>query len=100
MRELISNSADALEKYRVLSLTQGLGDYEPLNVTIRAVPADGRLVIADSGIGMSREELQTNLSVNILNILCGALKCLLQRNNREIRNFGVPTKAFIKRDVC
>lgn len=64
LRELVSNAADALEKYRVLSLTEGLSSSlatDPLNVTIRAIPEDGRLVITDSGIGMTRDELASNL---------------------------------------
>lgn len=48
----------------MISLTEGLGDvseHQPLNVTIRPIREDGRLVITDSGIGMTREELQNNL---------------------------------------
>ncbi|CED84457.1 Endoplasmic reticulum glucose-regulated protein (GRP94/endoplasmin), HSP90 family [Phaffia rhodozyma] len=69
LRELISNANDALEKLRITSLkdqhvTIGLGE---LNVTIRAEPDKsesggvGRLIIHDTGIGMTPEELQRNL---------------------------------------
>lgn len=61
-RELISNSADALEKYRLISLREGLdGAGSSLNVTVRAFPDDGRLVFADTGVGMTRDELRSNL---------------------------------------
>ncbi|KAL7410302.1 Hsp90 protein-domain-containing protein [Mrakia frigida] len=69
LRELLSNSNDALEKLRLTSLIDkdvaiGFGE---LNVTIRAErdPAEiggiGRLVIHDTGIGMTPEELKKNL---------------------------------------
>lgn len=62
LRELVSNAADALEKYRLIALTEGVANLheQPLNVSIRPVQ-DGRLVITDSGIGMTREELASNL---------------------------------------
>jgi heat shock protein beta len=67
IRELISNANDALEKLRLTALTdKSLVDgSNPLNVTIKAVKDEdgkgGRLIITDSGIGMSPEELTTNL---------------------------------------
>jgi heat shock protein beta len=61
LRELVSNSADALEKYRMLRLTEGLKDDNPLNVTIRPYKDEQKLVIADAGVGMTKEELQSNL---------------------------------------
>jgi hypothetical protein len=54
LRELISNSNDALEKLRITSLTDKLSDEQPLNITIKAIPNEegkgGRLVIT----GMER----------------------------------------------
>ncbi|KIY71447.1 HSP90-domain-containing protein [Cylindrobasidium torrendii FP15055 ss-10] len=68
LRELISNSLDALEKFRITSLTDktvSLDGDDSLNVTIKVVPNDGapggRIVITDSGIGMTPEELKKNL---------------------------------------
>ncbi|KAF7301654.1 Heat shock protein [Mycena indigotica] len=67
LRELISNANDALEKLRLTALTdKSIWDgTEPLNISIKAVKdEDGknaRLVISDTGIGMSAEELSTNL---------------------------------------
>ncbi|KAF8528822.1 cation-transporting ATPase [Hysterangium stoloniferum] len=67
LRELVSNANDALEKLRLTALTDKeitLPD-EPLNITIKAVKdtegKGGRLIITDYGIGMSPEELTTNL---------------------------------------
>ena len=63
LRELISNASDALDKIRVLALTSkstldSLGDLE-----IRIKPDDARsaLHIMDTGVGMTKKELITNL---------------------------------------
>ncbi|KAH9482631.1 Endoplasmin [Psilocybe cubensis] len=67
LRELISNANDALEKLRLVSLTNKAAwdGSDPLNITIKAVKNEdgkgGRLIVADTGIGMSPEELTTNL---------------------------------------
>ncbi|PSS05372.1 hypothetical protein PHLCEN_2v3861 [Hermanssonia centrifuga] len=66
LRELISNANDALEKLRLTSLTdpEVLHGAEQMNITLRAYKdEDGssRLVITDTGIGMSPEELTANL---------------------------------------
>lgn len=66
LRELISNANDALEKLRLTSLTepQVLSGAEHMNITIRAFKdEDGlnKLVIRDTGIGMTPEELTANL---------------------------------------
>ncbi|MHB1043790.1 MAG: molecular chaperone HtpG [Eubacteriales bacterium] len=64
LRELISNSADALEKYRYESITAGeAGDGEelPLEINIETGDAEHTLTVTDAGIGMTREELVENL---------------------------------------
>ncbi|EGN93056.1 hypothetical protein SERLA73DRAFT_79097 [Serpula lacrymans var. lacrymans S7.3] len=66
LRELISNANDALEKLRLTALTdKNMWDGSaPLNITIKALKEEeggGRIVITDTGIGMSPEELTTNL---------------------------------------
>lgn len=45
----------------MLRLTEGLQDDNPLNVTIRPYQEERKLVITDSGVGMSKDELQRNL---------------------------------------
>ena len=63
LRELISNSSDALDKLNYLTLTDE--SYKTLSYTPRiAIVADkeaGTLTISDTGIGMSQEELVENL---------------------------------------
>ncbi|KEP55374.1 cation-transporting ATPase [Rhizoctonia solani 123E] len=67
LRELISNANDALEKLRLISLTDK--SYQvpdsPLNITIKLVKnaegSGGRVIITDTGIGMSADELAKNL---------------------------------------
>ncbi|HIQ37436.1 MAG TPA: molecular chaperone HtpG [Desulfocapsa sulfexigens] len=63
IRELISNSADALEKMRHESLTQDdvFDDHVPLEVNITLDEEKHTLTITDTGIGMTRTELETNL---------------------------------------
>ncbi|KAH8118404.1 heat shock protein Hsp90 [Phellopilus nigrolimitatus] len=67
LRELLSNANDALEKLRLTSLTdrQVWDGSEPLNITIKAVKNEdgpgGRVIISDTGIGMTPEELTANL---------------------------------------
>lgn len=66
LRELISNSNDALEKFRLTSLTKkGFGNDDPLNITIKAVEDEdgkgGRIIITDTGIGMTKQKLASNL---------------------------------------
>jgi molecular chaperone HtpG len=61
-RELISNASDALDKMRYISLTnEALRDTGPLEIVVEGREADRQLIIRDSGIGMSHDELVTNL---------------------------------------
>lgn len=63
LRELISNGSDALDKIRFLALTddKALVSNPHLNVTIKAYKDEKKLVITDSGIGMTQEHLINNL---------------------------------------
>jgi molecular chaperone HtpG len=94
LRELISNSSDALDKLRHLTL---------VDEAYRAVPFDPRidlelneeqktLTIADTGIGMNEEELVSNLGTiarsgtkNFLSQLSGDAK----KDSNLIGQFGV-----------
>ncbi len=65
IRELISNGADALEKYRHESLTRDQEDlfdsHVPLEISIDLDEKNKELTITDTGIGMTGEELVANL---------------------------------------
>jgi HSP90 family molecular chaperone len=63
VRELISNGADALEKFRHQQLLEEevFDSHVPLEITIGVDEENHTLTIADTGIGMTREELETNL---------------------------------------
>lgn len=63
LRELISNAADACDKKRFLSITAE-GDEAALmkpEIKIRSNMQDNTLIIEDSGVGMTKEELKNNL---------------------------------------
>ena len=63
LRELISNSSDALDKIRYESLTDSsVLDAEPdMEVKLVADKANNTLSIEDTGIGMSKADLINNL---------------------------------------
>lgn len=63
LRELISNAADALEKFRHESLTASdvFDDHLELDINIKLDEENNTLTITDTGIGMTREELEGNL---------------------------------------
>src|SRR6186713_2951148 len=63
LRELISNASDALDKLRFRGVTDPslLEGSAPLAIRIEPDAKNKTLTIADTGIGMTREELQKNL---------------------------------------
>ncbi|XP_074610216.1 endoplasmin-like [Acropora palmata] len=63
LRELISNSSDALDKIRFLSLTDktALAATEELSIRIKADKENNILHVTDTGIGMTKDDLVKNL---------------------------------------
>ncbi|XP_050964485.1 endoplasmin [Labeo rohita] len=63
LRELISNASDALDKIRLLSLTNedALAGNEELTIKIKSDKEKNMLHITDTGIGMTKDELVRNL---------------------------------------
>lgn len=63
LRELISNASDALDKIRLLSLTDKnvMDSTDELTIKIKADKENHVLTITDTGIGMTKEDLITNL---------------------------------------
>lgn len=65
LRELISNASDAIDKmyYKALTDDQLVFDKEDYFIKISVDKANRALTITDTGIGMTREELDNNLGV-------------------------------------
>ncbi|XP_050929213.1 endoplasmin [Lates calcarifer] len=63
LRELISNASDALDKIRLLSLTNedAMATNEELTIKIKSDKEKNMLHITDTGIGMTKDELVKNL---------------------------------------
>ncbi|KAL7427387.1 hypothetical protein ACHAXH_002100 [Discostella pseudostelligera] len=64
LRELVSNAADACDKKRFLSITSDDSDGTDLvkpTIKIRSNKDDRTVIIEDSGVGMTKSELQNNL---------------------------------------
>ena len=63
LREAISNGSDALDKIRFMSLTDksALESGEDMSIRIKVDRENGVLHITDTGVGMTREELENNL---------------------------------------
>ena len=95
LRELISNSSDALDKLKYLTLTDEKLKSMDFNPKINLSFEEGenpKLTISDTGIGMSKKDLQDNLGTiarsgtkNFLSKLSGDAK----KDSNLIGQFGV-----------
>ncbi|MCS0789340.1 molecular chaperone HtpG [Cytobacillus firmus] len=65
LRELISNSSDAIDKIYYKALTDDSLTFDKDSYYIKVVPDKGNrtLTIKDTGIGMTKEELENNLGI-------------------------------------
>lgn len=65
LRELISNASDAVDKIYYKALTDKNLTFEKDNYYIKVIPnkEERTLTVRDTGIGMTREELETNLGI-------------------------------------
>lgn len=91
IRELISNASDALEKLRhkLVSGGQALPDME---IHLQTDAEKGTITIQDSGIGMTREELVSNLGTIARSgskAFLEALQSQAEASSRIIGQFGV-----------
>ncbi|NTW04748.1 MAG: molecular chaperone HtpG [Peptococcaceae bacterium] len=94
VRELISNASDALEKLRLISLTEDniIQKELPLEINIETDDNNKTFIISDTGIGMSREELISNLGTIAHSGSREFIKGLAegeQNNTQLIGQFGV-----------
>jgi molecular chaperone HtpG len=65
LRELISNASDAIDKiyYKVLADNTLVFDKENYYIKVTADKANRTLTISDTGIGMTKEDLENNLGI-------------------------------------
>ncbi|VVC87038.1 unnamed protein product [Leptidea sinapis] len=98
LRELISNASDALDKIRLLSLTDRsvLESNSELSIRIKAEPEKRLLHIIDTGIGMTKNDLINNLgtiaksgTADFLSKMQDTEKESSQEMNDMIGQFGV-----------
>jgi molecular chaperone HtpG len=88
LRELIANASDALDKLRVLALTDSevLEDSPDLSIFIETDPANRILKISDNGIGMSYEEVLENIGTIAKS---GSANFMQQAMNKEGANLDL-----------
>ncbi len=107
LRELISNSSDAIDKLRFRAQTEPelLGDDTELKIRITADKKEGTLEISDNGIGMTYDEVVENIGTIARSGTAGFLESVSAANRQGdltpelIGQFGVGFySAFIVAD--
>nr|WP_104373156.1 molecular chaperone HtpG [Desulfocucumis palustris] len=90
LRELISNAADALEKFRYLRLTEkDVRDSElPLEIKIEVDEKEKTITITDTGIGMSKEEIVENLGTIAHSGSRAFLRHLAETDKKDVNLIG------------
>lgn len=94
LRELISNSADALEKIRYIEITgqndQGESQNRvlPLEISIELDESASTLSIIDTGIGMTRKELMENLGTIAHSGSRAFIKHLVEGDREDVNLIG------------
>ena len=91
LRELVSNAIDANDKVRFMALTDpSFQDLNPeLNIKISFNLEEKTLTIQDTGIGMSKDDLISNLGTLAKSGTTAFLEQIQQGNMNLIGQFGV-----------
>jgi len=89
VRELVSNAADACEKLRFLQASgQAPGGETGPSIAITVDEKESTLTIADTGIGMTRDELVQNLGTIAHSGTKAFLKALAEQQKPDTRLIG------------
>lgn len=95
LRELISNASDAIDKARFLGLTDAkvLQDKAELEIQVEYNADERTLTVRDSGIGMTHDDLVTNLGTVARSGTTKFLEALQEQDKNDvggmIGKFGV-----------
>lgn len=96
LRELISNAADACDKKRFLSVTADSEtvDSTPPQIRVKADPDNQVIIIEDSGVGMTRDELINNLGKIAQSGTKNFMEALGDGSNTDVNLIGQFGKSF------
>ena len=90
LRELLSNASDAIDKYRHTVLSGGKACPESdLHIRIAVDDVHRRIIVTDTGIGMTREELISNIGTIARSGTKAFMDALQSKDEALIGQFGV-----------